>query len=118
MNIDKEFAEKALDLLKTTGQFVLDQSNDIFKQMVQFEIYSDMVWIVFTLVLIISCCTVFYKTTKMEFDEFQLPIYILCVLTLLFSVGSFMSNTLALVKATTAPKVFLIEKLGQIAKGK
>lgn len=118
MNIDKEFAEKALELVKSTGQFVLDQSNDLFKQMVQFEIYSNMVWIAVCLIAAIFAGYQIKKVLKEDFEDFHIAVYILGGTIFIFSSIGFVVNILDLLKAETAPKVFLIERLGQIAKRK
>jgi len=47
-------AEKAINLAEKTGEFVIDQAPELLKEFYQWHIFSDIFWIIFGIIIILT----------------------------------------------------------------
>ncbi len=115
------FAKEMLELLKSTKEFVVEQSPLIIQELINWEIVNSiagtlMLWVISAALLIISWKYIDYKVER--YDVLPPPVCPKVVLSgvagvLLLASTACIMNTL---KVLVAPRVFLIEYFSNLVR--
>lgn len=123
MDIDKELAQKFLDMVNGTQSFVIDQAPDVLQQIIAWELWSSVTYLITAVVVALSGWAFFCKLHKWmqvegegRFDNWW-GLYTMTVVAPVVAIPMFFTNLQSLIKVIAAPKVYLIEFLSRLIVG-
>jgi heme/copper-type cytochrome/quinol oxidase subunit 2 len=116
--IYEKFAEKALGYLESTEAFLKDQLPDYFQQVVTYHAVEAWVYVGLGVICWIIACASFFRLRKENAKEsrqqeeiIQTICGILMVLPMIIGLFLVTCNLPTAIKATIAPKVFIVDYL-------
>lgn len=119
-DVYEKFATKALTYLDGTEAFLKEQLPDYFQQVVTF--YAIQSWVFLALSVLMLCGSAvcgwqmvksFKRSSDYEHDEpyIYMPLMAAAIILLVFGGAGTVKNTKSALKATYAPKVFIVDYL-------
>lgn len=117
-----------IDQVKNTGDFVVEQMPDVISQLLVYQYYSNLFYLILGTVLMIISSTLFYKIKvlteecdKNNYDHDMVGLYVLIgglsgIVFGAIGVVNFFSAVDPLLKLTFAPKIYLIEYASRLIK--
>lgn len=113
--LENQLALKALEYLKSAEAFAKAEIPSYLKEILQYEIYSSAVGIVFSLLVLGVSAWVFKKSSSdgkregiWEDRDRYFPLRMLALIGSLMALMALMCETPSLIKALVAPRVYLL----------
>jgi len=109
--LDK-FMSKAIEYLEQTEVFLKDQVPDFFTQVVQYHLAISLFWVVLSLAIIAISSAQLLRIRKMDdLEEWDVGIAVVSGFLIVMFFMVFSANISTTIKASVAPKVFIVDYL-------
>ncbi len=110
--------EKSLEYLQSVEGFVIEHAPDYVKQLLEFEFYNSSLIVLFFLFAVILLVGLFFIGYRLYINEsnyaggFVIIIPVSALLISVFFTLEVIPSIQTMLKIKTAPKVFLVDKIG------
>jgi hypothetical protein len=119
-----ELMVQIINQVKNTGDFVIEQMPDVVQQILTYQYYSTLCFLIFGIVLLLISLFSFYKVRQLDKKSLGNPDvipYIIAFLMIgimsgLVGIFNVCDNIDPLIKLTFAPKIYLIEYASRLIK--
>jgi hypothetical protein len=114
-DIYEKFADKALQYLNGTEAFLKEQLPDYFQQVVKYHAVEG--WIYVGIGVLVTLAAIYFTKRVLimgaadKYNESYVALFIIGAVVAVFSFGITIKNFTTALKATIAPKVFIIDYL-------
>ena len=106
---------KGLELAEKTGQFVIDQAPDLLKEFYDWNMYSDIFWIILwsillliNIIIVMIIKRVIKKNSNYDYEDF-IGTYVFLAILSVISVLGLIIMMYDLIYLLNAPKLYLID---------
>lgn len=119
-----ELMVQIINQVKNTGDFVVEQMPDVVQQLLTYQYYSTVCFLIFGIVLLFISCFSFYKMSILNRQSLRDPDIIpyviaflmIGIISALIGIVNVCCNIDPLLKLTFAPKIYLIEYASRLIR--
>lgn len=99
-------------------EFIQTQAPDLARQIILFETFSNIVWIILSAVAMVAIFFLTKKAIKEDWDALPVIVALVDVIGGTLCIISFLGSVYSLLMVTLAPKVFLLQYIANLFRDK